>query len=273
MRIFTLMEDTACASDFVCEHGLSFFMETNGRKLLFDMGQTDLFLQNAAALGADLSAVDTAFVSHGHYDHGGGLAAFLKVNDHAPVYVHEKAFEPHFSHKQEDVKPIGLDDALAENPRLRRVADVTQVSDTLTLFSDITGVDCVPTGNRTLYERENGVYVPDRFLHEQSLIVREGDKTVLLTGCAHRGVVNICARAKELLGRDPDVVIGGMHLFSPSTGKSEPDENIRAVAERLAQTDSRYYTCHCTGPYAYDVLRETLGERIAFLSAGSIIEV
>lgn len=273
MRIFTLMEDTACAPDFVCEHGLSFYIETGGSKLLFDMGQTDLFLQNAAALGADLSAVDTAFVSHGHYDHGGGLAAFLKVNDHAPVYVHEKAFEPHFSHKPEGVKPIGLDDALADNPRLRCVAGVTQVSDTLTLFSDITGADCVPTGNRTLYERENGAYVPDRFLHEQSLIVREGDKTVLFTGCAHRGVVNICARAKELLGRAPDVVIGGMHLFSPSTGKSEPDENIRAVAERLAQTDSRYYTCHCTGPYAYDVLRETLGERIAFLSAGSIIEV
>lgn len=107
MRIFTLMEDTACAPDFVCEHGLSFYIETGSSKLLFDMGQTDLFLKNAAALGADLSAVDTAFVSHGHYDHGGGLAAFLEINDHAPVYVHQKAFEPHFSHKSEGVKPTG----------------------------------------------------------------------------------------------------------------------------------------------------------------------
>lgn len=273
MRIFTLMEDTACASDFVCEHGLSFFMETNGRKLLFDMGQTDLFLKNADALGIDLSAVDTAFVSHGHYDHGGGLAAFLEINDHAPVYVHERAFEPHFSHKPEGIKNIGLDTALEENPRLRHVSGVTQIDETLTLFSDITGADCVPAGNRTLYEQENGQYVPDRFLHEQSLIVREGEMAVLFTGCAHRGVINICARAKELLGRDPDVVVGGMHLFSPSTGKSEPDERIRAVAERLAQTSSRYYTCHCTGPHAYDLLRETLGERIAFLSAGSMIEI
>lgn len=273
MKIVTLMEDTACAPGFACEHGLSFYIETDGRKLLFDMGQTDLFLQNAAACGVDLSGVDTAFVSHGHYDHGGGLAAFLDVNDHAPVYVHEKAFEPHFSHKPEGVKPIGLDAALAENPRLRRVIGVTQIDDCLTLFSDITGADCVPQGNRTLYEREGENYVPDRFIHEQSLIVREGDKAVLFTGCAHRGVVNICARAKELLGRDPDVVVGGMHLFSPSTGKSEPDENIRAVAERLADTDSSYYTCHCTGPHAYDVLRETLGERIAFLAAGGIIAV
>lgn len=273
MRIFTLMEDTACAPDVACEHGLSFYIETAGRRLLFDMGQTDLFLKNAAARGIDLSKVDTAFVSHGHYDHGGGLAAFLAINDRAPVYVHEQAFEPHFSHKPEGIKDIGLDAALAANPRLRRVSGVTQIDERLTLFSDITGTDCVPQGNRTLYERENGQYVPDRFQHEQSLIVREGDKTVLFTGCAHRGVVNICARAKGLLGRDPDVVVGGMHLFSPSTGKSEPDENIRAVAERLADTDSRYCTCHCTGPHAYAVLRETLGDRIAFLSAGSIIEV
>lgn len=273
MKIVTLMEDTACAPDFACEHGLSFYIETDGRKLLFDMGQTDLFLKNAAACGVALSKVDMAFVSHGHYDHGGGLAAFLQVNGHAPVYVHAQAFEPHFSHKPEGIKNIGLDAALAENPRLRRVSGVTQIDERLTLFSDITGADCVPQGNRTLYERKNGEYVPDRFTHEQSLLVREGDKAVLFTGCAHRGVVNICARAKELLGRDPDVVVGGMHLFSPSTGKSEPDENIRAVAERLAQTDSRYYTCHCTGPHAFDVLRETLGERISFLAAGSIIEV
>lgn len=273
MRIFTLMEDTACAPDFVCEHGLSFYIETENRRLLFDMGQTNLFLKNAEALGIDLSKVDTAFVSHGHYDHGGGLAAFLDVNDHAPVYVHEKAFEPHFSHKPEGIRDIGLDTALETNPRLRRVAGVTQIDDRLTLFSDITGADCVPSGNRTLYERENGQYVPDRFAHEQSLIVREGDKAVLFTGCAHRGVVNICARAKALLGRDPDVVVGGMHLFSPSSGKSEPDEKIRAVASHLAQTDSRYYTCHCTGPHAYDVLRGTLGERIAFLSAGSIVAI
>ena len=118
MRIVTLMEDTACAPEFACEHGLSFYIEANSQKLLFDMGQTDLFLRNAQALGVKLDEVDAAFVSHGHYDHGGGLAAFLKVNDHAPVYVHEKAFEPHFSRKPEGIRPIGLDAALADSGRL-----------------------------------------------------------------------------------------------------------------------------------------------------------
>ena len=273
MRIVTLMEDTACAPAFACEHGLSFYIETNGKRLLFDMGQTGLFVCNAARLGADQGAVDIAFLSHGHYDHGGGLAAFLSVNSHAPVYVHERAFEPHFSHKPEGIREIGLDSALAHSPRLRRVDGVARIDDTLTLFSDVTGADCVPQGNRTLCERADGQYFPDRFLHEQSLLVREGDKTVLFTGCAHRGVVNICARAGELLGRAPDAVVGGMHLFSPSTGKSEPDEAIRAVAARLAHTSSRYYTGHCTGAHAFEVLRETFGERISLLAAGSVIEL
>lgn len=273
MKLVTLMEDTACAPDFACEHGLSFYIETDDKKLLFDMGQTDLFLRNAQALGVKLDEVDTAFVSHGHYDHGGGLAAFLEVNRRAPVYLHKQAFEPHFSQKSDGIRPIGLDPALAESGRLILTDGVTQVSENLTLFSDVTGQDCCPGGNRTLFEWENGAYVPDRFQHEQSLIVRGGDKVALFTGCAHRGVVNICARAKEIIGRDPDFVIGGMHLFSPSTGKSEPDENIRAVAARLAQTGSRYYTCHCTGQHAFAVLHETLGERIAFLAAGSVTEL
>lgn len=273
MKIVTLMEDTACAPDFACEHGLSFYIEANGKKLLFDMGQTDLFLRNAQALGVPLDEVDTAFVSHGYYDHGGGLAAFLEVNRRAPVYLHKRAFEPHFSQKPDGIRPIGLDTALADSGRLILTDGVTEIDDTLTLFSDVTGQDCCPGGNRTLFEWENGAYVPDRFQHEQSLIVREGDKVALFTGCAHRGVVNICARAKEIIGRDPDFVIGGMHLFSPSTGKSEPDKNIRAVASRLAQTGSHYYTCHCTGQHAFAVLHETLGERIAFLAAGSVTEL
>ena len=273
MKIVTLMEDTTCAPEFVCEHGLSFYIEANSKKLLFDMGQTDLFLQNAKRLSVRLDEVDTAFVSHGHYDHGGGLAAFLEVNRRAPVYLHRQAFEPHFSQKPDGIKPIGLDTALADSDRLVQTDGVTEIDDTLTLFSDVSGQDCCPGGNRTLFEQENGQYVPDRFTHEQSLIVREGDKVALFTGCAHRGVVNICARAKEIIGRDPDFVIGGMHLFSPSTGKSEPDESIRAVASRLAQTESRYYTCHCTGQHAFEVLRETLGERISFLAAGSVIEI
>ena len=96
MKITTLIENTS-ARGLPTEHGLSLFVETAEHKFLFDMGQTDLFARNAETLGIALSKVDFAVLSHGHYDHGGGLNTFLALNDHAPVYMSRYAFEPHYN--------------------------------------------------------------------------------------------------------------------------------------------------------------------------------
>lgn len=92
MKIVTLLENTACREGLRAAHGLSLYIETPRHKLLFDMGPNEDFLANAGALGVDLTAVDLAVLSHGHYDHGRGLAAFCRCNDHAPVYIHSDAF-------------------------------------------------------------------------------------------------------------------------------------------------------------------------------------
>lgn len=273
MRLYTLVEETAAAPEFGCEHGLSLYLACESEHLLFDLGQSDLFLRNAHTLGLDLARVDRAFLSHGHYDHGGGLSAFLRENDHAPVYVHPRAFEPHFSRKPEGVRPIGLDPALAHHPRMVPTGDVYEVSPNLLLFADVTGCDCLSEGGKNLLEREGEHYVPDTFAHEQSLIVYEKGKCILFTGCAHRGVVNLVQRAAEHAGRMPDVVVGGMHLYSPSQKKSEPDELIRAVGARLEQTGARYLTGHCTGQHAYELLHDMLGDQITALHAGSQIDL
>ena len=96
MKITALIENTS-ARGLPTEHGLSLFVETAEHKFLFDMGQTDLFARNAETLGIALSKVDFAVLSHGHYDHGGGLNTFLALNDHAPVYMSRYAFEPHYT--------------------------------------------------------------------------------------------------------------------------------------------------------------------------------
>ena len=96
MKLWVLAENTACCDRFGAEHGLSLYLETLGHKILFDMGQTDLFARNARTLGLDLQTVEAAVLSHGHYDHGGGLEHFLNINPGAPVYASPWALRPHY---------------------------------------------------------------------------------------------------------------------------------------------------------------------------------
>ena len=87
MKLTVLMENTTCREDLVCEHGLSLYIEANGQRILFDAGQTGAFADNAEKMGVDLTKIDLCILSHGHYDHGGGLKRFLEINDHAKVYI------------------------------------------------------------------------------------------------------------------------------------------------------------------------------------------
>lgn len=115
MKITTLLENTSARPELSAEHGLSLYIETAEHRILFDMGQTALFSHNASVLGIDLAAVDIAILSHGHYDHGGGLARFLTLNRTAPIYVNRHAFEPHYNGTD---KYIGLDTTLADHKQL-----------------------------------------------------------------------------------------------------------------------------------------------------------
>ena len=95
MKIVCLLENKTALPHMETEHGLSLYIETGNKKILFDMGQTDAFAQNAEKLGISLEEVDFAVLSHGHYDHGGGLSRFLEINRHAPVFVQKDASDLH----------------------------------------------------------------------------------------------------------------------------------------------------------------------------------
>ena len=102
----------------------------------------------------------------------------------------------------------------------------------------------------------------------------EHGKTVLFAGCAHSGIINIINRAEDILGRAPDYVFAGFHLYNPSLGQSEPRALVDAVGERLrARKATRYVTGHCTGDDAYAWLRETLGDRLAYMATGTTFTI
>ncbi len=258
MKILALSENTTSDPRLGTEHGLSLYIEACGKKILFDTGQGDLFAENAAVLGVDLAAVDLAVISHGHYDHGGGIARFLKENRKAPVYVSSYAFERHFNAAGKD---IGLDPALQGDVRIRPAGDRTELAPGITLLSRGGRPWLFPLQTGGLQKGTPGRLVPEDFRHEQYLLIEENGQRVLFSGCSHRGILNISAWFK------PDVLIGGFHFF-----RLPLDDTLASYADRLNDTGIRFLTCHCTGAEQYAFLQPRM-PRLSYLAAGDEVEL
>lgn len=121
--------------------------------------------------------------------------------------------------------------------------------------------------------KKQGKIMVDSFDHEHSLLITEKNKKVLVAGCSHAGIVNIQRKAGAVAGQKINAVIGGFHLYNPSTKKYESAALMDEVAAELIKTAAVYYTGHCTGIKAYERMKNTLGERLQYLSTGSIIEI
>ncbi len=188
MKLIVLTENTTADAAIGCEHGLSLYIETGGKRLLFDMGQTALFAENAQKLCVDLARIDFAVLSHGHYDHGGGLQTFLTCNKTAPVFLSRYAFEPHYNGTE---KYIGLDTALQSSERLVFTGETHRIADGLTLLSCNERTRPFDFGSANLHVMQNGVLMPEDFRHEQYLLIEENGRRILISGCSHKGILNI----------------------------------------------------------------------------------
>lgn len=271
MKITCLIDN--CAIDgFKSEHGLSYYVEAAGKRFFFDLGATDAFLDNARALGIDPASVDFAVVSHGHYDHGGGIAAFMAANPTAKIYIRSGAFDKHYSDKPaEGLHYIGLDEALENSSRIVETGDLYEICPGIVLFSAVTGDELHSTANDILLGSD--AKTPDDFGHEQDLLIVEGDKRVLIDGCAHRGIVNIINRLFNIDPTPPSAVFGGMHLAIPGTDAVDT-ALVDGTAERLlAVPGTVYYTGHCTGLPSFARLKERMGERVQYMHAGESVEI
>lgn len=258
MKITALLENTATRPEMKTEHGLSLFIETEKHRILFDMGQTSLFAENAQALGVDLSSVDIAVLSHGHYDHGGGLSTFLQINDRAPVYMSPYAFLPHYNGVR---KYIGLDTSLQDHSRIVFTKDETRLDEGLTLFSCNQNTKAHNLGSFGLTEKTENGFVPDDFRHEIYLLIEENGKRILISGCSHKGILDIA----EWFA--PDVLIGGFHF-----SKLPLDDTLTAYAKHLDRFETDFYTCHCTGTEQYAFMKQSMN-RLHYLSTGQSIHI
>ena len=253
MQITALVENSSLDKNLGTEHGLSLYIETGSRKILFDMGQTELFADNARALGIDLAGVDIAVLSHGHYDHGGGLKKFLDINRKAPVYLSRYAFEGHYHGRE---KYIGLDTELTGNERLVSTGDETVIEEGLTLYSCNDCQKTFPSGSQGLHMIKDGAFLPEDFRHEQYLLIKEKGKRVVFSGCSHKGILNIVEWFR------PDVLVGGFHF-----SKLPLDETLAGYAEYLNRFSTVFYTCLCTGTEQFAFMKTRM-DRLFYLAAG-----
>ena len=268
MKIITLVENSCDNENCIAEHGLSIYNETEKHKLLLDTGQTDAVVKNAEVLGIDLSAVDTVILSHGHYDHSGGILPFSQINHTAQIVMQRFATEPHFNGE----RYIDIDKAILDLPNVRLIEGDVQLDDELFLFSGITGRRCYPQGNRKLSRMENGVQVPDDFVHEQSLIIKQNGKRWLLSGCAHNGILNILDRYKELFDSHLDYVITGFHMMKRERKHTEEEKAvIIQTAQELAKMNTFFYSGHCTGIPAFEMMKDIMGDKLIALHSGEEI--
>ena len=261
MLLRVLMENNALNDQFIAEHGLSLYIETNGKRILFDAGQTDAFAENAAKLGVDLSAVDLCVLSHGHYDHSGGLLRFLEINDHAPVYMHRRAIEPHYNGT---VKYIGIDEKLIAHPHVVYTDDKLTLSPGMQLCTCNALASGCPASARGMTVKCGADFLQDSFDHEQYLVIEEDGRRIVISGCSHKGILNIVNWLQ------PDVLIGGFHFV-----KLDPAGEDRAfledAAKELLAHDCIYYTGHCTGEAAFAFLKERMGDKLQAIHAGTEI--
>ena len=273
MRLTVLVENSP-GIGLQPEHGLSLHIETNGTSLLFDLGSSPRFSRNAERLGVDVSAAALAIVSHGHYDHGGGLARFLELNRAAPVYLRRGA-DGSFHSGPSGSRYIGLDRVVlaAHGERLRWLDDDRTVAPGIHLLTRIPTDELRPAGNLGLMTWRGGDLVPDDFAHELFAVVEEDDGMTVVTGCGHSGIANMISAARvRFPGRTLKAVVGGLHLLD---GKAAGDEEgCQALLRGLAgQEKAMVITGHCTGEGAMDLLRRRLGGRLVRMSTGLRVEM
>lgn len=274
IRIVNLVENTKGVSGCLPAHGLSLYVETPRHRLLMDAGPGAMLVDNAEALDVDLSAVDTVVLSHGHYDHADGLPAFRALNPRAAIYLRQSALDAFYSDDGEKgLRYIGMAPEVFGLSRLNPISGTLRIDDELTLFGDITGRKYWPQANLRHRRKTSEAVIQDDYSHEQCLALFSEGRRVLLSGCAHSGILNILERYESLFDAAPDVVISGFHMMKQSEYGAAERQTIIDTARALKRYPTRFYTCHCTGLPAYEMMKAIMSDQLHYLHCGETMEI
>jgi 7,8-dihydropterin-6-yl-methyl-4-(beta-D-ribofuranosyl)aminobenzene 5'-phosphate synthase len=272
IKITVLVENTAGKLGVLAEHGLSYLIETGGQKILLDAGQGFVLKHNLERLNLSLADVKSVVLSHGHYDHTGGLTTALSLMDSPTIYAHPAAVEPKFARNADGTsRSIGISNA-NKDALLR--AEWIHTAEPTTLPCGLRLTGAVP--RTTNFEDTGGPFfrdpactVADPIEDDQSAFLETEHGTVVILGCAHSGIVNTLWHIQQLTDNQPiHTVIGGMHLHSASTERMD-----QTVQELRSLNIQSLFPCHCTGFAPSARLWSDFPQKVHACQVGTVISV
>ena len=264
IEVTVLVEDSARERGLCGEHGLSFLIQLPKHTILFDLGQTDLFIKNSRVLGLPLRKTNHIVLSHGHYDHGEGLPYLKNILQDFTLYLHPNSLERKYVERGVDKKDIGLTWTEQTVKDMGGAIKFVTEAQKLSFGGYLTGEISrdIPGDEQLVGVTDSG---PDKLCDDQALVLPTPQGLIIVVGCSHAGILNTLEQAKRIANDERiRAVIGGFHLLHAN------DQQIASTLERLRELDVGLWgPCHCTGIRAQVSLLQAFPQRVRCLTTGS----